>query len=318
MSSNAGFIHYKDRSDTSINSGAEKTVLVIGYKRQASSLLARCLLALNIFMGDDVDNWHVEDKRLSKSLKRTTAFSGAGELKKVIADYDKRNAIWGFKNSAKNYAVLNNLKRFRNPVLLYICRDPIATARQSAHEKPEELRKDIIKSALHGYLLSRKIFSSGQTAVFISYERLLTHPAEIVYELAGLLGLTVSSHAVERIVTMLGSEQEQFDKLLTQARANVKGHIDLVNKSKISGWATTGFDSPPMTVELLVNDAVVAKTQANLLRVDLVQHNIHKDGQCGFAFDLGKLKLELLTNQTIRIRPENLCMELANSPYTVS
>ncbi len=70
------------------------------------------------------------------------------------------------------------------------------------------------------------------------------------------------------------------------------GSIGVLNDNLIRGWATRGFNSPPIKVQLIINEVIMETKVADEIRLDLVKKKIHVTGKCGFAFRLEKYSLK--------------------------
>jgi len=92
------------------------------------------------------------------------------------------------------------------------------------------------------------------------------------------------------------------------------GHLDVVRKEIISGWAVSRENNTPLLIKLLINDQLATITTANKFRQDLLDSSIHPTGKCSYAIN----SVPLPDTAVIRVIANDINgkeTELVNSPW---
>ncbi|MFM2091611.1 MAG: hypothetical protein RLZZ127_2100 [Planctomycetota bacterium] len=161
------------------------TVLVLGAARGGTSLVAGVLHHLGLFMGDAACPPVFEDVRLAGAIEK------GADASKVIADYDRKHRLWGFKRPdtlARGIGELAPL--FRAPRLIVVCKDLAAIA---ARRKLSSLVVDQLASMRaawrdYGRILDHLEGSEIPTLV-ISAEKAIEYRQQSVDAISAFAGL---------------------------------------------------------------------------------------------------------------------------------
>jgi len=118
-----------------------RTVAVIGTYRSGTSFVAEILMQLGVHMGDAfvetvprADYECYEDAEMHDALKdvmsRNKHHAQCNEwryVQQVISEHDAKHDVWGFKYPGSVFVIDRLLGMLRNPHLIVVVRDPIAT-----------------------------------------------------------------------------------------------------------------------------------------------------------------------------------------------
>lgn len=126
---------------------AQRTFIVVGLGRSGTSFAASVLDYLGVFMGDEATPRTLEDRRLGQPLDARDDAA----LQQVIADYDARHDVWGFKRPSMLLHTGRTAPMFRNPHYIFTHRDFFSIALRNeiaiARDITESLRKCVDASA---------------------------------------------------------------------------------------------------------------------------------------------------------------------------
>lgn len=183
---------------------SQKTVVVLGAFRGGTSMVARVLQQLGVFMGSefaepDREYETSEDRAFQHLLHRrdllaradlTPGDFSAGELRALralVAERDAAHDLWGWKYPGTVLWCLHaGLERqLRNPHFVTVFRDPLAVLQHELDKgtiKPDRVRARDGRSfawvALQYRRLVEHVSRSGAPHLLVSYERLATGGAE--------------------------------------------------------------------------------------------------------------------------------------------
>ncbi|OAQ19869.1 sulfotransferase [Thermosulfurimonas dismutans] len=255
---------------------------------------------------------------------------------------DSPHKRWGFKEIRyNNLQVLNMLKdiypggRFiflkrkpeeviRSKIFAFIKED--RWAKMSDRMKRQHIRKlyDELKS--HYSVYDAFVKSNHNISTIVIYEELVAYPRKIINHLLRLLGLSgdtydwqLAEKIIKNVLCKTKRDHEVY-KLINEVLNNhkkveIKGHLDVVDETRCSGWAFDKFNKDyPVSVVVSVNGKVVGKTLAHAYREDLKKKNIHPTGHCGFVLMWKNLGLELKAGDRVEVFVEGANVPLPGSP----
>ncbi len=116
----------------------EKTVIVLGIARSGTTVVAKILQSLGIYMGDKVSAV-MEDIELFTCLEQ----NNIEKAKEIIQNRNLQYKIWGWKRP-EAFLYYNLWKElFRNPHIIIIFRDPLAVSLRNFLSVNLEVRKGL-------------------------------------------------------------------------------------------------------------------------------------------------------------------------------
>lgn len=162
-----------------VEATAQRTYIVIGLGRSGTSFVASVLAYLNIFMGDAATERTLEDSRLGRPMDARDTETAA----MVIADYNDRFDVWGYKRSSMLLHAKSTEGLFRNPHYIFTHRDFFAIGLRNeiaiSRDITESLRK-CADASKHIYTLME---TSTAPSLHLSFEVMNAEPlraAEII------------------------------------------------------------------------------------------------------------------------------------------
>ena len=170
--------------------GDNYTVAIVGVPRGGTTMVAAVVDALGIDLGPraDLEGWHFEDQTMHSPYIDV-------QIKYAM----KRNAEhsrWGWKDPTGLSSVRNVLFALRNPRIVMVFRDPLATIQgEMRFDAVNEISPRRTVSDLYAQTMEWLKYHfdfAVQTAfpvLLVSYERAMTYPDRFLSELTGFLGI---------------------------------------------------------------------------------------------------------------------------------
>jgi hypothetical protein len=88
----------------------------------------------------------------------------------------------------------------------------------------------------------------------------------------------------------------------------IRGSVDSISNTMASGWIFTDTQKSPLEVEAILDQQIIGRTTANLLRPDIAAAGLG-DGHCGFQLTFDR-EIEKLYIPFVHIRPSGTELEL--------
>jgi hypothetical protein len=248
-------------------------------------------------MGSRSDGVVFEDTELASALE-SADWSKANS---IICAYDAKFEVWGFKRPGALKYIDDLLPLLKNPYLLVLFRDPLATSlREKIAVNVDVLKKmgDVLAAHARMVELVRRVTCP---ILLLSAEKIRLYKEELVRSLVSFLALNSSEEQVQSAVAFVEGEPRRY---LNEARADrTIGCVDLLHPHRVQGWVRLVLSESPCKVFLRC-DGIVRKTSvANGHREDLVKKGIHSSGNCGFTIALERHE-EIPTDAYIEIGTE--------------
>lgn len=158
----------------------QKTFVCLGVVRGGTSAVAGLLQRLGVFMGHELGN-NYEDKRF---LHATIP-----DMKAAIQERNAEHDIWGWKNPQVANHLDHLMPHLRNPHLIVVYRDLVATMRAHArwHDRSHvRAAQDILLMHHRNWFLVER---AECPILMVSYEKLALAPALFVQQMASFLGV---------------------------------------------------------------------------------------------------------------------------------
>ena len=258
----------------------ERTLIVVGVARGGTSLIAGTLDHLGVFTGDKSRQPVFEDVHLSLPLEKND-FSTA---QSIIDQYNIKE-VWAFKRpSAINY--LEQLDKLcRNPIYLIVFKDIFSVSNRNSISMKTDVVSGLKKAHEDYAKILKFIGNNNPNAFLLSYEKIIGN----------------KEFFVETMIDLIGKEQispEQKESALAFIEPNPKNYLDAsritksigrvgsVEKTRIIGWGKYLHSNKPATVELYINDQLIATKVAQDFRQNAFDKKIHPTGNCGYLFSL--------------------------------
>ncbi len=263
---------------------ASVTGIVSGVGRSGTSMIAKVLDALGLPMGKTDGLEVFEDQEFIKAL---ISFD-YNHMRKIIRDYDAVHRRWGFKfASLQNHVFPPQLQHFRNPRLIVVSRDPIATASRSHASDPDKkgIEETLLNVAKQMSDMINFVRSVECPTLLVSYEKFITFPDRAIDALAQFCGIVVTDEIRIRARHAVEPNNPKYIRLFHPSH---RGNFDAVKGGVAIGWCAEHGRDEPVTVELLADGAIVTSATADIFRSDLLAAGIGS-GRHGFRLDVSGL-----------------------------
>lgn len=180
-----------------------RTYIVFGDMRGGTTMVAGVMRALGIFMGEKIN----EDNQESYQ------FNGASipDMRAAIDANNEAHQVWGWKfpHAADNVDRLWD--RLRNPHLVCVFRDAVATGRALSRWHPVGHFQAIQRTLLRQQQNVNLIGLRNCPAIMISYEKAERHKAEFLTQFSETLGVTPNHDAFDYRGFMAAESYKRLD-----------------------------------------------------------------------------------------------------------
>jgi hypothetical protein len=163
----------------------QTTVLVVGVPRSGTTMIAKTLGRLGIYLGADIDQSISEDMRLAHALEGAPA-----TLPSIIDAYNAAHDVWAFKRPTAYQTIDPSM--FRNPRLVIPFRDPVAIARREELSMTFDFREHLIRATRWSADLAAFALGQSVPVMLVSYEKAIGAPKRFVSDLARFTGISPS------------------------------------------------------------------------------------------------------------------------------
>lgn len=172
-----------------------RTVVCFGAPRGGTSMVGGAVLGLGVPMGQGLKN-NLEDPDfdvVAHGGKLEDFIQGARE---TIKSRNAAHEIWGWKCPFAARYLPDIIQDLRAPMLVCIYRDPVPIALRA--KVPGEEAVDFLKGRMRAQIRNTEVIEKlGVPSLFVSFERVTSHPDVFLDELAAFLGLDVPNHRDE-------------------------------------------------------------------------------------------------------------------------
>jgi hypothetical protein len=278
--------------------GGPMTVIVSGVGRSGTSMIAKVVDALGISMGKTLGLAVFEDKELNRAFFQFDY----NMVRKLVKDRDVAHGRWGFKfASLQNHIFVPQLEYFRNPRLVIVMRDVVATANRSyiSDRESKGIEERLLNVTKQTSDMMNFIINAACPTLVVSYEKFVGFPDQSIEAIADFCGVTLSDDIRLRAVRAIEPNNPEYIELF---HPRYRGNFDSVIKGVVSGWCAAEQSTEPVEVELLIDGVVSAVTKADIYRTDLFAAGIG-NGCHGFRFDLSDLALQEAVVLDVRTVP---------------
>jgi len=157
----------------------EKTFICLGVARGGTSAVAGTMQRLGVFIGNDLAN-NYEDPDFLNNISDA-------DMCRTIAQRNAAHPVWGWKNPNAADPLERLLPEIRNPHLIVVTRDLVATMRAQTrwHKRGDiySAHDIMLQQQRNWFLVERWKLPTAM----ISYEKMILDPARFVSEFAHFL-----------------------------------------------------------------------------------------------------------------------------------
>lgn len=272
----------------------QRTIIVSGIGRSGTSMIASVLAGIGVLSAADAYPATMDDREFLHLFR----FKDTDGVAAAIQARDSRNDVWAFKlPSIHGYMEPDGIRAFRNPRMVMVFRDPVATAIRHSIAEYVDAEFSFFENIQAMQDIARFMQSVDCPMLLVSYEKAISFPDHLVLALAEFCGVSVDAIQQNRLRAIIQPDNRAYAE---NARRRYEGNIDGIIEGFLHGWCREADDPEPVLLDLLVDGAPAASFRASLSRNDLRNAGIG-DGSCGFRVDLGRLNVEPSSVLTVRV-----------------
>ena len=187
----------------------QKTFIISGNFRGGTTAVAQLLARAGIFLGEEMDSHgNSEDSAFQRLLVRPDLDSD--ELVRLIESRNQSHPIWGFKFPGAHTFMPGMLPYFRNPLLIFVFRDPIAVADSESRRAGQNFGEMMQRTARFNSNMVELMKLLPNRSHAISYELLLARTSEVVENLLDFMEFKVSASERMRLIASIKPCKDPF------------------------------------------------------------------------------------------------------------
>lgn len=184
----------------------QATIATTGLGRSGTTMVARVLSELGIFMGQQVTFETQEDKEF-QTLVKAKNIDGFAAL---CRSRDVAHARWGLKVPALRSDLNTFASCMRNPRLIVTFRDALAVALRNTMSMGGETATALAGTARDYLVLARRVADYQGPVLAISYEKSLQFPKETASAVAEFCGLAPDERTVNRAASAIQNSDPRY------------------------------------------------------------------------------------------------------------
>jgi len=281
---NLGMVTLRTTGEDCATLQAPMTLIVSGVGRSGTSMVAKVLASLGVPMGRTNGLAVFEDQEFAAALFEFDY----NRTRQLIGAHDSQHQRWGFKfASIQNHIFPPQLEYFRNPRLIVVMRDVIATASRSYASDPEmkDIEEALLNVTKQTHDMMHFIRCATCPTLLVSYEKFIAFPDKAIDQIAAFCGITITAETRREARRAIEPNNPKYIELFHPSH---RGNFDSVKEGVVIGWCALNGSDEPVEVELLADGAVKAIAKADVYRADLLAAGIGM-GCHGFRFDIAGL-----------------------------
>ena len=264
--------------------GDLRTIVVLGVQFGGTSMVAQALHNLGVPMGNRENSPTFEDDDFFTLLSRADQIDEAEMCERFSELVEARNSLhstWGWKTPGVVTPKLYRL--LRNPMLVMVCRDPVAIASRGVASLQNDVAESTLKHA--SVVTDRLVDLFGKTelpCLLVSYEKAIAHPDVFCRELGTFIDLGADHKRLELAASFITPSPADYIEA-TNTAAPI-GCLDGFKDGKVTGWLADQTDlDRELSVQIIIDHSHVFEAATNQRRRD-VQKKLGGDGVYGFSF----------------------------------
>ena len=203
----------KQESDSADNDLNQKTFIIFGVPRGGTTMIARVAEQLGVGMGSKLPSNYEDDEfnydKMSDALKEDPKLM-ARALLRAINRRNGRHDVWGWKYPRAHLYLPLIIKQVRNPHLICVLRDPVASSlrplsrKRVQKEGKAQLPTRVIKQHLTWQLKNiEQIHKFNKPTFLCSYEKSILDPAGFVADLSAFIDLRKDQQSLNEAVQQI-------------------------------------------------------------------------------------------------------------------
>lgn len=237
----------------------EKTFVVVGVARGGTSIIAGTLAKLGVFMGNAQAPVY-EDLRLSLAYEKTSQ----EKFETVVADYNEKYNVWGWKRPSTLNDLPRIAKKLRNPHFIFVFRDLLSVANRNVISMKHGLESGLSDGLKDYAKIIKFIGKKNYPAFYISSEKTVSNKEPFLEAISKFCQLSPTEEQKLAVYDFISPNPEEY---LDKTRIDrVIGWVDKrqLQTGILKGWAH--YPSQPdkkAEVQILVNGEIKLTVCAN-------------------------------------------------------
>jgi len=292
----------------------EKTVIVSGIPRSGTSMIAKMLDEIGVFLGDSAKKPIYEDVELAKLL--ASKKFDQDKFYNLVSKRNNKHDIWGWKTPGSYIRNDLFIKKIRNPHYIIPFRDPLAIAIRNSLAVNTDIKKNLIHTYETQYKSLIAFVNKVEVPVLLfSYEKALLNKEEFLSYLLSYLDIEISQKQFDNVINSITPNNPGYIKLTSK---EYDGHLDSCTNGVLKGWVKKVSSEDPININIYNHKNIIEKSvSANFFRKDLSNAGIG-NGSYGFEVDITKHINKMSKDDVIRVVVDGTNYSLINSPITIA
>lgn len=200
-------------SDAAAVDQNQKTFIIFGVPRGGTTMVARVAEQLGVSMGSGLPSNYEDDEfnydKMSDAVKEDPKLMARGLLRAINRRNAKRD-VWGWKYPRAHLYLPLIIKQLRNPQLICVLRDPVASSlrplsrKRVQKEGKAQLPTRVIKQHLNWQLKNiEQIHKFNRPTFLCSYEKAVLDPTAFVADMASFIDLRSDEQSLRAAVEQI-------------------------------------------------------------------------------------------------------------------
>lgn len=186
-----------------------RTIICTGMGRSGTSAVMSLVEFLGVWVGAREDSPNRENKELRKAIA-----AGPEAAAEIIASYNERYPVWGFKAPNMRRGLADTLLMFRNPLIIVPHRDPVGKlGRQMIAEQRDVTLQDIHRLIISHRRLIEELKRVEAPQLHIAFPLLVGSQKEALRAISNFVGLPIPDRNLTNHMSQL---REQYLAAVTQ------------------------------------------------------------------------------------------------------
>lgn len=289
------------------NVGNKSRIVVVGTARGGTSLVAGAMSKLGIFMGERCHHPVYEDVRLSECFETKNLTLA----RQVAQEYSDNHPIWGWKRpSSIDYLDVVH-ETLDSPAYIFIYKDIFSIAQRNAISMLSQIVPNMQRSIKEYQATIDFLDKVKPTALLVSYDKAVSWPENFVDSVIEFCNINPTEKQKQAAISFIDPDPKDYLDVSRITKAN--GSLDAVRGRVIHGWAKYAYNNEVATVNLFLNDQLIATIKADQSRPDLIKTFNQK---CAFVFTIPDSIL-VANGDLIRARVTDEVTDIKNSPLPI-
>ena len=207
-----------------------RTVVVMGVARSGTSMIAKVLETLGLFMGENQTKGSLEDKEISSLLE---GFSTEQEFAKLIKERNNSHEVWGWKRPGAFKTLEKFEKHLRNPLYIFMIRDIAAISIRRSMAVNSDLKKNFFQAQKQYMMLVDFILNTSTPSLIVPNETANINKAYFIDSLINFLGIEVNKETRKLAIETIEPNDNNY--LLSMKKNQEKKGLNSYEKSENTG-----------------------------------------------------------------------------------